>query len=213
MSMSRITRILKRARVVPVVVIDDAADAVSLARALVAGGLPAIEITLRTPAAADAVRRIKGEVEDAVVGIGTVTAPTHLDLCRSLGVAFAVSPGLTPTLVRHAESLGLSYLPGVATVSEALLGAELGLHAFKFFPAAPLGGSAALKAIGEVLPELAFCPTGGIGPDDVPGYLAVPIVAAVGCSWPAARALVQRRDWDEVRRRARQLADAARAPG
>jgi 2-dehydro-3-deoxyphosphogluconate aldolase/(4S)-4-hydroxy-2-oxoglutarate aldolase len=210
--MSEIVAILKRARILPVVVIDHAADAVPLARELVAGGLPAIEITLRTPAAVEAVRRVKGEVAEALVGVGTVTTPAQLDLARSLDVAFAVSPGLSPALVRHAQGLGLPYLPGVATVSEAMQGAELGLAALKFFPAAPLGGSAALKAIGEVLPELAFCPTGGIGPEDVASYLAVGVVAAVGCSWPAARAVVKCRDWEEVRRRARLLGEIACAP-
>jgi 2-dehydro-3-deoxyphosphogluconate aldolase / (4S)-4-hydroxy-2-oxoglutarate aldolase len=210
--MSTITEILKRARVVPVVVLDDAADAVPLARALVAGGLSAIEVTLRTPAAAEAVRRIRGEVEGAVIGVGTITQMAHLDLARSLTVGFAVSPGLTPALVRHAQNVGVPYLPGIATTSEAMQGVELGLRAFKFFPAAPLGGPAALRALGEVLPDLAFCPTGGIGPDDVTSYLAVPIVVAVGCSWPVARPLVQRKDWDEIRRRARQLSHAARDP-
>ncbi|MEA2778648.1 MAG: 2-dehydro-3-deoxyphosphogluconate aldolase / (4S)-4-hydroxy-2-oxoglutarate aldolase [Rhodospirillaceae bacterium] len=207
--MSDIGAILKTARVIPVVVVDTADDAVPLARALVEGGLAAIEITLRTPAAAEAVKRIQTEVEGAIVGVGTVTTRAQLDLARSLDVAFAVSPGLTPGLVRHANALGLPYLPGIATTSEALLGAELGCRALKFFPAAALGGSAALSAIGEVLPDLLFCPTGGIGPDDVANYLAVRAVAAVGCSWPAARPIVQRKEWNEVRRRAERLSGIA----
>lgn len=191
------------APVIPVVVIDNAALAVPMARALVAGGLPAIEITLRTPAALEAVRAIAQEVEGAVVGVGSVRTPRDFAEAEAAGARFAVSPGSTPGLLAAARDTALPWLPGAATASEAMTLAEAGLVHLKFFPAEAIGGAAALKALAGPLPSLRFCATGGIEPGNAPAYLALRNVPCVGSSWCTPADALASRDWAEIERRAR----------
>ena len=193
---------LRRCRVLPVLVIDDPADAVPLAIALRDAGIDSVEVTLRRPGALDAIRRIIAEVEGVAVGAGTVTTPAQLDQLRRLGAAFAVSPGTSAALVRKAHELELPYLPGVITPSEVMTGLELGVEVFKFFPAGAFGGIDALRAYGDVFGQAQFCPTGGIGPDNVADYLALPNVVAVGSSCLAPAGLVKARDWRSIGDRA-----------
>jgi 2-dehydro-3-deoxyphosphogluconate aldolase / (4S)-4-hydroxy-2-oxoglutarate aldolase len=193
---------LRRARVLPVLVIDDPADAVPLAIALRDAGISSLEVTLRRPGALDAIRRILAEVDGVAVGAGTVTTSAQLDQLHGLGAAFAVSPGTNAALVRRARELGLPYLPGVVTPSEVMAGLDLGLTAFKFFPAGAFGGLGALRAYAEVFSQAHFCPTGGVGPDNAGEYLALPNVVAVGSSWLAPADLVRARDWRAIGERA-----------
>lgn len=197
---------LALAPVVPVVVIDDAAHAVSLARALVAGGIPAIEITLRTAAALDAVRAIAAEVEGAVVGVGTVLTPEQLLAAERAGARFAVSPGASPNLIAAARDNALPWLPGAATASEAMTLREHGYRYLKFFPAESVGGAAALRALAGPLPELRYCATGGIGLNNARDYLALANVVAVGGSWLTPGEHVAKGDWAGITRLAREAA-------
>lgn len=198
--------VLDLAPVVPVVVVEDAADAVPLARALVAGGLPAIEVTLRTPAALDAIRAIAAEVPDAVVGAGTVITPGQVREVVAAGARFLVGPGWTDVLLESMRASGVPFLPGVSTVSEVVALLERGVREMKFFPAQAAGGTAYLKAIAGPLPQARFCPTGGIGPDSAPDYLALSNVACVGGSWMLPADAVAARDWARVERLARAAA-------
>ncbi|GLX01132.1 bifunctional 4-hydroxy-2-oxoglutarate aldolase/2-dehydro-3-deoxy-phosphogluconate aldolase [Microtetraspora sp. NBRC 16547] len=175
--------LLDLAPVVPVVVIDDAEAAVPLARALVAGGLPVIEVTLRTDAALDAIRRIADEVPDAVVGAGTIRSASDVAAAVAAGSRFLVSPGTTPSLVDALLDGGVPFLPGVATASEAMALRERGVTEMKFFPAEAAGGIPYLKALSGPLPDVRFCPTGGIKLATAPGYLALPNVGCVGGTW------------------------------
>jgi 2-dehydro-3-deoxyphosphogluconate aldolase / (4S)-4-hydroxy-2-oxoglutarate aldolase len=175
--------LLDLAPVVPVVVVEDAETAVPLARALVAGGLPVIEITLRTPAALEAIRRIAAEVPEAVVGAGTIRTVADVRPAVEAGSRFLVSPGTTPALVDALLTAGVPFLPGVATASEAMTLAERGVHEMKFFPAEAAGGVAYLKSLGGPLPDVRFCPTGGITAAGAPSYLALRNVGCVGGSW------------------------------
>src|SRR2546423_9617414 len=171
----------------PVVVVDDAADAVPVARALLAGGIRAIELTLRTTAALDAIERVASEVPDIVVGAGTVTNPELAKQSADAGAAFLVTPGSTERVLEAALGTGLPFLPGASTVSEAMALAERGLTALKFFPAEPSGGAAFLKAIAGPLPQLRFCPTGGITPGSAPRYLALANLGCVGGPRPTPK--------------------------
>jgi len=188
------------APVIPVLTIERLSDAVPLARALVKGGLPVLEITLRTHTAMAALGAIAKEVPDAVVGAGTVLEAAQVEQIQRLGARFAVSPGCTPSLVAATRSAGLPYLPGVQTVSEAMALAEQGYQVLKFFPAEPAGGLAWLKAVGGPLAGLRFCPTGGIGADTAQSYLALPNVACVGGSWVAPAAALDAKDWSQIER-------------
>jgi 2-dehydro-3-deoxyphosphogluconate aldolase / (4S)-4-hydroxy-2-oxoglutarate aldolase len=183
------------ARVIPVVVLDDADGAVALARGLVAAGMPAIEITLRTPAALDAIERVASEVPEAHVGAGTIVAPKQARAALAAGARFLVSPGATPALLDALADEPL--LPGAATASEVMALLERGYTTAKFFPAEASGGVAALRALAGPFPQMRFCPTGGIGPHNVDDYLALPNVACVGGSWmlsrPSPRAAVPAR--------------------
>lgn len=190
--------ILRAAPVVPVLTIDDRGVAVPLARALVAGGLTALEVTFRTAAAADCIRAIAAEVEGADVGAGTVVNRQQLDQAVACGARFLVSPGATPDLVAAARDCPVPYLPGVATAGEAMALAEAGFTTLKFFPAEPAGGIAYLKALASPLPGLAFCPTGGIGADNAAAYLALANVICVGGSWVAPADAVASADWQRV---------------
>lgn len=171
------------APVIPVVVIDDIADAVPLAEALVRGGLPAIEVTLRTPPALAAIERIAAEVEGAVVGAGTVTTARQVDEAVAAGARFLVSPGATPSLLDAMQAGGTPFLPGTATASDIVALLERGITHAKLFPAEVVGGIAALKAFRGPFPQMRLCPTGGINAANAPEYLAQPNVACVGGSW------------------------------
>ncbi|MFF4268436.1 bifunctional 4-hydroxy-2-oxoglutarate aldolase/2-dehydro-3-deoxy-phosphogluconate aldolase [Streptomyces sp. NPDC001536] len=198
--------VLDLAPVVPVVVIEDASDAVPLARALVAGGLPAIEVTLRTPAALDAIRAIADEVPDAVVGAGTVVTPEQVTRCVRAGARFLVSPGWTDVLLTAMRASGVPFLPGVSTVSEVVALLERGVREMKFFPAQAAGGTAYLKSLAGPLPQARFCPTGGIGPANAPEYLALPNVGCVGGTWMLPADAVAARDWGRIEELARAAA-------
>ncbi len=195
---SGLAAILAVAPVVPVVIVEAIEDAVPLARALVQGGLPVIEVTLRTPIALDAVRAIAAEVEDAIVGVGTVLDPAQLAASERAGARFAVSPGHTPRLLDAAAQSNLPLLPGIATASEAIALIERGYAFAKFFPAEPAGGHAYLSALASPLPQLRFCPTGGITPESAPRYLALPNVVCVGGSWMLPRQRIVAKDWAAI---------------
>ncbi|MFG2781459.1 bifunctional 4-hydroxy-2-oxoglutarate aldolase/2-dehydro-3-deoxy-phosphogluconate aldolase [Streptomyces prunicolor] len=190
--------LLDLAPVLPVVVIEDVADAVPLARALVAGGLPAIEVTLRTPVALDALRAIAGEVSGAVVGAGTVVTPGQVKECVAAGARFLVSPGWTELLLEAMQGSGVPFLPGVSTTSEVVALLERGVREMKFFPAQASGGTAYLRALAGPLPQARFCPTGGIGVNSAPEYLALPNVGCVGGSWMIPADAVAARDWGRI---------------
>ncbi|HEV8560316.1 MAG TPA: bifunctional 4-hydroxy-2-oxoglutarate aldolase/2-dehydro-3-deoxy-phosphogluconate aldolase [Actinophytocola sp.] len=185
--------------VIPVAVIDDAGTAVPVARALVAGGVAVIEVTLRTPAALDAIRRIADEVPGISVGVGTVTTPAQLEEAASAGASFVVSPGCTPRLLDAMTASGLPCLPGAATVSEMLTLLEHGFTELKFFPATAAGGLAYLRSVAAPLPGLRFCPTGGLTPETAPDYLALPNVACVGGSWLTPADAIAAGDWTTIR--------------
>ncbi|GAA3489752.1 bifunctional 4-hydroxy-2-oxoglutarate aldolase/2-dehydro-3-deoxy-phosphogluconate aldolase [Streptomyces cremeus] len=198
--------VLDLAPVVPVVVLDDASDAVPLARALVAGGLPAIEVTLRTPAALDAIRAIADGVPDAVVGAGTVLSPAHVADSVAAGARFLVSPGWTDTLLEAMRGSGLPFLPGVSTTSEVVALLERGVTEMKFFPAEAAGGVPYLKSLSAPLPRARFCPTGGISPASAPAYLALPNVGCVGGTWMLPADALRDGDWGRVEALAREAA-------
>ncbi len=180
--MTPIEHIMRLAPVIPVLVIDDVAHAVPIAEALVAGGIRALEVTLRTPAALDAIRAMKS-VPGAVIGAGTVLDPRQLDAALEAGAEFIVSPGLTPALGAAAVASGVPFLPGTANAADIMLGLDLGLTRFKFFPAEASGGIAALKAIAAPFGMAQFCPTGGIALATAPQWLALDAVICVGGSW------------------------------
>ena len=193
------------APVIPVVVIEDLADAVPLADALVRGGLPAIEVTLRTPAAAAAIERIAAEVPGAVVGAGTVTTTRQVAEAVGAGARFLVSPGATPTLLDALQASGVPFLPGTATASDIVALLERDITYAKLFPAEVVGGVTALKAFAGPFPQMRFCPTGGINPSNAPEYLALPNVVCVGGSW-----MIQSGDWNAVEAAAEQAASLVR---
>jgi 2-dehydro-3-deoxyphosphogluconate aldolase/(4S)-4-hydroxy-2-oxoglutarate aldolase len=197
---------LRLAPVVPVVIIDDAKAAVPMARALVAGGIPAIEVTLRTPAALDAIRAIAAEVEGAVVGVGTVLTSQDLENARQAGAKFAVSPGVSPKLLAAADDSDLPLLPGVATASEAMNLLERGYRHLKFFPAVPAGGHKLLGAWASPLPQIRFCPTGGISLASAPDFLSLPNVRCVGGSWLTPADKLKAGDWAGIEVLAREAA-------
>ncbi len=197
--MTPIAKIIRQARAIPVIVIDNLEDALPLAQALRAGGLSSMEITLRTAAGLEAIKQLRGTVEGLSVGVGTVLSSDDLRRAHAAGADFAVSPGFSEEIVKLALDLGLPYLPGAATPGEVMRGRALGLDAFKFFPASTLGGPATLKAWGDVFPDNHFCPTGGVSPDSAKDYLAMAHVAAVGSSMPAPRKMVQEKKWEEIK--------------
>ncbi|MFJ7072891.1 bifunctional 4-hydroxy-2-oxoglutarate aldolase/2-dehydro-3-deoxy-phosphogluconate aldolase [Streptomyces sp. NPDC098781] len=205
------TSVLDLAPVVPVVVVDDPSDAVPLARALVDGGLPAIEVTLRTPAALEAIRAVAEAVPEAVVGAGTVITPEQVTLAVEAGAGFLVSPGWTDLLLEAMRASGVPCLPGVSTASEVVALLERGVREMKFFPAEAAGGTAYLKSLYGPLPQARFCPTGGIGPASAPGYLALPNVGCVGGSWMLPADAVAARDWGRVEALAREAAALGRS--
>jgi 2-dehydro-3-deoxyphosphogluconate aldolase/(4S)-4-hydroxy-2-oxoglutarate aldolase len=202
--MTDIAAIMGIAPVIPVIVIDDVADAEPLARALVAGGLPALEVTLRTPAALDAIRAMK-RVPGAIVGAGTVTNGPELEAALDAGSEFIVSPGLTDTLGKAAIRAGVPFLPGIANAGDIMRGLDLGLSHFKFFPAMAAGGLPALKALAAPFAQCSFCPTGGITLENAPEWLAFDPVLCVGGSWVAPRGRVDEAEVERVAREAAAL--------
>ena len=199
-----IDAIMRTVPVIPVIVIDDPADAVPLAEALVAGGLPVLEVTLRTPAALDAIRAMAA-VPGAIVGAGTVISADQLDQAIEAGAAFVVSPGLTEPVARAAIAGGVPFLPGVATAGDIMRGLDLGLDRFKFFPAVPAGGLPALKALAAPFGQCRFCPTGGIGRDNAAEWLAFEPVLCVGGSWVSPKGPVDRQAVERLAREAAAL--------
>jgi 2-dehydro-3-deoxyphosphogluconate aldolase/(4S)-4-hydroxy-2-oxoglutarate aldolase len=197
--------------VVPVVVLDDLDAAVPTARALVAGGLPVIELTLRTPVALDAIRTIADQVPEITVGAGTVVEPQQAKAAAAAGAAFLVSPGATPSLLGAMRDTGVPFLPGTATVSEVLAALEAGCTELKFFPAEQSGGATFLKSISSVVPAARFCPTGGITAATAPTYLGLPNVGCVGGSWITPTDAVRAGDWDRISDLARAAATLATA--
>lgn len=184
--------------VIPVVVITDVDHAVPLARALVRGGVTLIEVTLRTPQALGAIERIGAEVPELLLGAGTITAPEHAEQAAKAGAKFLVTPGTTDRVLDAVTDTGLPFLPGVSTVSEAMRLAERGLRALKFFPAEQSGGAAYLKSISGPLPDLRFCPTGGISPANAKTYLSLPNVGCVGGSWLTPADAQAAGDWGRI---------------
>ncbi|HEY0568587.1 MAG TPA: bifunctional 4-hydroxy-2-oxoglutarate aldolase/2-dehydro-3-deoxy-phosphogluconate aldolase [Xanthobacteraceae bacterium] len=205
MPVTDISTILK-APVIPVLTIERVADAVPLARALCAGGLPVIEVTLRTPVALKAARAIANEVPEAVLGIGTVTHAAQIADAIAAGARFLVSPGTSPALADALAQASVLALPGCATVSEAIALAERGFALLKFFPAEGSGGARWLKWVSEPLPNLLFCPTGGLTLENAPSYLALPNVPVVGGTWPAPRAAIAAGDFARITELAREAA-------
>lgn len=207
MSALEIDDVCSLAPVVPVLVIDDLDKAVPLAKALVAGGLRALEITLRTAAALDAIRAVADAVPDAVVGVGTLLTADDVKASVEAGARFGVSPGFSARIMDAAEAAGLPMLPGVATPSEAMAAAERGLSLLKFFPAEANGGAPVLKAWSSPLAGLKFCPTGGVSERNAADYLALSNVICVGGSWVAPKAAIEQGDWETITRLSRQACD------
>jgi 2-dehydro-3-deoxyphosphogluconate aldolase/(4S)-4-hydroxy-2-oxoglutarate aldolase len=203
MNKMKIEEICQLAPVMPVLVIDDIATAVPLAEALVAGGLKALEITLRTPAALGAIRAMADAVPDAVVGVGTLRSADDVAASVDAGARFGVSPGLSHAILDAAEKASLPMLPGVATPSEAMAAAERGHKLLKFFPAEANGGVPVLKAWASPLSGVSFCPTGGVTAENAPSYLALDNVIIVGGTWIAPPKLIQAGNWAEIEERAR----------
>lgn len=198
--------VLGVAPVIPVLVVEDADHAVPLARALLAGGLTAIEVTLRTAAAVEAIQAVAHEVPGAVVGAGTVLTPDHAAAACAAGARFLVSPGWTERLLDAMAATGLPYLPGVSTASEVIALLERGVTEMKFFPAEAAGGVPFLRSLASPLPGARFCPTGGIDAAKAPSYLALPNVGCVGGSWMVPKDLVAARDWESVTALAKEAA-------
>ncbi|MFI6480803.1 bifunctional 4-hydroxy-2-oxoglutarate aldolase/2-dehydro-3-deoxy-phosphogluconate aldolase [Nonomuraea sp. NPDC050663] len=198
--------LLDLAPVIPVVVIEDVETAVPLARALVAGGLPVIEVTLRTPVALEAIRAIAAEVEGAVVGAGTVRTRDDVEAAGRAGATFVVSPGTTPALVDFLVEGDMPFLPGAATASEVMALAERGITELKFFPAEAAGGLPYLKSLAGPLPDVRFCPTGGIKPGTAPAYLALPNVGCVGGTWLTPADALATGDWATIEKLAAEAA-------
>ncbi|WP_026349993.1 bifunctional 4-hydroxy-2-oxoglutarate aldolase/2-dehydro-3-deoxy-phosphogluconate aldolase [Bordetella sp. FB-8] len=190
--------LLQQSPVMPVIVIKELDSAVDLARALVAGGIRSLEVTLRSDAALEAIRAIAAEVPDAIVGVGTVRNAAQLEAALKAGARFAISPGLTPDLAAAARALPVPFLPGVATPAEAMWAADCGFAVQKLFPAEAVGGRALLKALAGPLPDLKYCPTGGISLANAADYLALPNVLCVGGSWLTPEAAVAARDWPAI---------------
>lgn len=206
-----IDQIVKVAPVVPVMVVERIEDAVPLARALYNGGLKVLEITLRTPCALDAITAmVEALPDDAVIGAGTIITPQDLEKAVKAGSTFLVSPGTTPALIEAAKASAIPLLAGVATPTEAMNLYVQGFTHLKFFPAEAAGGVPMLKSIGGPLPQITFCPTGGIDLAKAPSYLALPNVACVGGTWMAPKEMMKAGRWDEIERLAREAASLPR---
>lgn len=202
--------VMTRAPVIPVLILEDPDEAVAIGRALIAGGLPVLEVTLRTPRALDCLRALAG-LDEAIVGAGTVLDPTQLQTAIEAGAQFLVAPGASPKLLDAADPVPVPLLPGIATAGEAMTLAERGYRRMKFFPAEAIGGVDHLKALASPLPHLKFCPTGGITLERAPRWLALPNVVCVGGSWIVPADAVRARDWARIERLAREAANLVAA--
>lgn len=200
-----IEKIVNTAPVIPVLVLDDADTALMVGEALVEGGLPVLEVTLRTPAAMECIRAL-ARLKGAIVGAGTVLTPEQMSAARDAGAAFAVSPGSTPPLIEAALRSAVPYLPGVASASEAMALAEQGFTHLKFFPAEALGGTKHLASLASPLPHIRFCPTGGITQENAKSWLSLPNVSCVGGSWVAPADAIRARESKRILALARQAA-------
>ncbi len=198
--------ILSAGAVIPVIAIDDISSAVDMAHALVAGGIPTLEITLRTEHGLKAIELIKKEVKGAIVGAGTVTNARELQAVADAGAEFAISPGFNSSFAQAAAQSGITVIPGIATPGELMLALEHGIDTMKLFPAEVVGGRDMLKALYGPFPQVKFCPTGGINLQSAPEYLKLPNVLCVGGSWLTPKALLAARDWDGITRLAQQAA-------
>ncbi|WP_309109031.1 bifunctional 4-hydroxy-2-oxoglutarate aldolase/2-dehydro-3-deoxy-phosphogluconate aldolase [Arthrobacter sp.] len=196
--MASATSVLHVSPVIPVVTIEEPQHAVPLARALADGGVRIIELTLRTQSALESLKRIANEVPDILLGAGTILTPGQADAAVAAGAQFLVSPGVTPFLLDHMLDLDVPVLPGVATVGEVMAVLERGLDTMKFFPAGPAGGPDYLAAIGAPIPQVQFCPTGGISLETAPEYLKLPNVTCVGGSWLTPRSAIENQDWQQI---------------
>ncbi|TSA29496.1 MAG: bifunctional 4-hydroxy-2-oxoglutarate aldolase/2-dehydro-3-deoxy-phosphogluconate aldolase [Verrucomicrobiaceae bacterium] len=200
---------LQRSGVVAVLVIDDSADAVPAARALLAGGVDCMELTLRTPAAMEALQRIRGEVPEMLAGVGTILTPEQVGEVAAAGASFGVAPGMNPRVVTEAKQVGLPFAPGICTPSDIEAALECGCRVLKFFPAEPLGGIGYLKSIAAPYAHLglSFIPLGGVDAGNAESYLREPNILALGGSWIAPRDLIRKRDWLAITQRAGQVAE------
>lgn len=189
---------MRASPVIPVIAIDDIDHAVPLAKALVAGGIRVLEVTLRTEHGLPAIRAMAEQVPEAIVGVGTLTRPEEFAAARKAGAVFGVSPGLTPCMIDAARSSGLPLLPGVMTPSEVMVAREAGFRQLKLFPAVPAGGVGMLNAIAGPLPDVTFCPTGGIAQDTAAQFLACKNVACVGGSWLTPKDAIKAGDWARI---------------
>ena len=196
--------LMARAPIIPVMTVVSVEDGLAQAHALVAGGLPVLEITLRTPAAMDAIRAIIREVKGAIVGVGTITTPAQIEECARIGASCLVSPGTSPALAKAAAASPIAFLPGIATASEAMNLMDYGFTALKFFPAEAAGGAKYLSSIGGPLAELRFCPTGGIDAEKAKTYLALKNVVCVGGSWMLPASALKTGDYAAIERLARE---------
>jgi 2-dehydro-3-deoxyphosphogluconate aldolase/(4S)-4-hydroxy-2-oxoglutarate aldolase len=203
---ARIEAVMTAAPVIPVLIVEDPAAAVPMAQALVRGGLPAIEITLRTPRALEAIKAVADNVEGAIPGAGTVLDAAQYEAAVKAGAKFIVSPGATPKLLDAAENFDVPLLPGAATSSEVMALIERGYLRLKFFPAEQAGGASYLKSLSSPLAQVKFCPTGGITLEKAPGYLSLPNVLCVGGSWIADAKAIASGDWAGIEARAREAA-------
>ncbi|MFT5674988.1 MAG: 2-dehydro-3-deoxyphosphogluconate aldolase/(4S)-4-hydroxy-2-oxoglutarate aldolase [Paraglaciecola sp.] len=196
--------IFSQGPIVPVLVISDVATAVPIAKALIAGGIRVLEVTLRTASALEVIAKIAKEVPEALIGAGTVTNRTQLKQVQDAGALFAISPGMTPDLLEAGNEGDIALIPGISSISELMKAIDFGYTHLKFFPAEASGGVKALKAIGGPFPDIAFCPTGGISPDNYQSYLALPNVRCAGGSWLVPEDAVQAGDWDRITELAKQ---------
>ncbi|ALM90205.1 MULTISPECIES: bifunctional 4-hydroxy-2-oxoglutarate aldolase/2-dehydro-3-deoxy-phosphogluconate aldolase [Alteromonas] len=196
--------------VVPVLVINDVEKAVPLAKALMAGGIKVLEVTLRTPAAIDVIKRIADEVPDSLIGAGTVTNAQQLKAVIEAGAKFAISPGMTADLLKAGMEAEIPLIPGISSTSELMKGKDAGYTHMKFFPAEASGGVKAIKAISGPFPEFTFCPTGGIGPGNYNDYLALKNVVCVGGSWLAPDDAIESGDWDRITQLAKEAVAGAK---
>lgn len=201
--------------IIPVMVIEDVKDALPLARALVAGGINVFEITLRTEAALESIRLISQEIPEAITGAGTIINPQQFDAAVEAGAQFIISPGFSPALLEHCQKTpNIPYIPGVATASEMITALDAGLDHLKFFPAEANGGAPVLKAVSAALPQIRFCPTGGVKKENLANYLALPCVGTVGGTWMIPASAIQAKDWEtitDLSRQAVKLANSLRS--
>ncbi|MDP5032760.1 MAG: bifunctional 4-hydroxy-2-oxoglutarate aldolase/2-dehydro-3-deoxy-phosphogluconate aldolase [Paraglaciecola sp.] len=202
--------IFSQGPVVPVLVIKDVEHAVPLAKALIAGGIRVLEVTLRTPAALEVIAKIAKEVPEALIGAGTVTNRAQLKEVQDAGAMFAISPGMTPDLLEAGNEGDIPLIPGISSISELMKGLDHGYTHFKFFPAEASGGVKALKAIGGPFPDVAFCPTGGISPSNYLDYLALPNVRCAGGSWLVPDGAMENGEWDKITELAKQAVAGAK---